>query len=516
MSSRIRWTPFVFVGLCLALSLALGGPASAKDKNTLVIALPIDIPIPDAHKATGLPAIGADAQVGDLLVHQRGSEVIPWLAESWKSDDGGKSLVFKIRDGVKSHDGTTLSAEDVKWSIDRFRQKSIGRSALALVKEVSVLPGNRVKVSTAQPFSPLLRTFSYATITIYSKKAWEAAGSDDAFSRHPVGPGPFKFVEWIPGRHMRLEAFQGYWNGAPKVKHLEIRTILDEASRIAALEAGEVDVIHAFSPIEATRLEKNAELKVYNPPSAGFIRLNLNTHNPPFNDVRVRQAIAYGIDKEAFSKGLFLGTAPVAHSLVPSGALGYTADFDAYRYNPDKAKQLLKEAGVSSLGFTLAYGSGRYLLDSEVVALLQAQLARIGVNVKVQAMEWAQFSAFIRQPPESNKTEMTLTWWRTVNGDPDSAIGVFTKKEMPQRGNNVSLYVSPEFERLYAAQQTETDRDKRLKAIRDLQQVLMRDLPAIPMYNQPQLWASRANVDNFAEVITPLSTLDSLYRVSIR
>jgi peptide/nickel transport system substrate-binding protein len=516
MKFHIGWKPFAIVGACLALTLALGGPASAKDKDTLVIALPIDIPIPDAHKATGLPAIGSDAQVGDLLVLQQGGKVIPWLAESWESADGGKSLIFKIRDGVKSHDGTTVSADDVKWSIDRFRQKSIGRSSLALVKEVSVLPGNRVKVTTAEPFAPLLRTFSYAPITVYSRKAWEAAGSDDAFSRHPVGPGPFKFVEWIPGQHMLLEAFPDYWNGAPKVKRVEIRTILDEASRIAALEAGEVDVIHAFSPVEANRLEKNANLKVYNPPSAGFIRLNLNTHNPPFNDVRVRQAIAYGIDKEAFSKQLFLGTAPVAHSLVPSEALGYTADFDVYKYNPEKAKELLKEAGVPNLSFTFSYGSGRYLLDSEVVALLQAQLARIGVNVKVQSMEWAQFSAFIRQPPEANKTEMILVWWRTVNGDPDSAIGVFTKKEMPKAGNNTTLYVSNEFERLYAAQQTETDPDKRLKDIRDLQQVLMHDLPAIPMYNQPQFWASRANVENFAEVITPLSTPNPLYRVSIR
>jgi peptide/nickel transport system substrate-binding protein len=498
--------------LSMAAALLWFGGALAQT-NELVVALPVDIPIPDTHKATGLPAIGADAQVSDVLVVIQNGEVVPWLAESWEYENGGRTLVFKIREGVKHHNEMPLTAEDVKWSIDRFREKSIGRSALAPVTEVSVVDELHVAVSTAEPFAPLLRTFSYATIGIYSKGAHDEVGDDEAFSRHPVGPGPFVFVEWIPGQRMRLRAFEDYWAGRPQVDILEFRTILDEASRIAALEAGEVDVIHAFSPTELERLEGNSEIAIYNPPSAGFIRLNMNTQRPPFDDPRVRQAVAYAINRVEIAEGLFLGQAPLAKSLVPSEAVGYTDEFDVYDYDPDRSRELLREAGVSNLSFELAFGSGRYLLDSEVATLVQAQLAQAGIRVNIVPMEWAQFSEYIRQPVDESKTNMTLTWWRTVNGDPDSAIGIFTQREVPPAGNNVPYYVSEEFERLYQAQQVETDDQERLGQIRELQRVLMEDLPAIPMYNQPQLWAARANVVGFQEAITPLSTMQPLHQV---
>jgi peptide/nickel transport system substrate-binding protein len=275
--------------LVVALSalLLLGAPQGAQSK-TLVVGMPFDQPIPDAHKATGLPAIGAAAQVGDLLVLLRGSTVVPWLAESWQSADGGRSLIFKIRAGVQAHDGSSITATDVKWSIERFRKFSIGRSALAPVTDVTVVDPYHVKVSTKAPFAPLLRTFAYSPITVYSKTAYDKAADDDAFSRHPVGPGPFQFVEWIPGQRMVLKAFPRYWAGAPKVDGIEFRTILDEASRIAALEAGEVDVIHAFGPVEAARLQKASGIDVYNPPSAGFIRLNMNTPRWPMPSTGTR------------------------------------------------------------------------------------------------------------------------------------------------------------------------------------------------------------------------------------
>src|SRR5690606_10121058 len=248
--------------------------------------------------------------------------------------------------------------------------------------------------------------------------------------------------------------FEDYWAGAPAIQTVEFRVILDEAARVAALEAGEVDAIHAFAPIEAERLATNPEINVINPPSAGFIRFIMNTQRPPFDDPRVRRAMAHAIDREAIDEAIFLGTAPVAHSLVPAGTFGYTEEFDTYDYDPERARELLAEAGVPDLSFELAYGAGRYLLDSAVVTTVPAQ-----------------FAEYIRQPPAESQTQMNLTWWRSVNGDPDSAIGVFTAAEMPPAGNNPTYYESEEFERLYAAQQTEPDPDARRELLRDLQRV---------------------------------------------
>lgn len=509
---RTLGTALVLLVLALALCAA---PTLAADDNTLVIALPFDVPIPDVHKASGLPVLGMLAQIAEVLLVEKDGEIIPWLAESWEFSDGGRSLIFKIRDGVKAHDGSSITAEDVVWSINRFREKSIGRSALQAVTEVSVLSGNRVKVSTEEPFSPLLRTFTYPLISVYSKTAYDAVGDDEAFSRRPIGAGPYKFVEWVPGDRLVLEAFEDHWAGRPEIDRIVVRVITDEAARIAALEAGEVDVIHAFSPIEAERLKANPNIRFYNPPSAGFIRLNMNTQKPPFNDVRVRRAIAHAIDREMIAEALFLGLAPVAHSLAPSEAWGYTPEFDVYDYNPQKARELLREAGVENLRFSLAYGAGRYLMDRELTEIVQAQLADIGVTVEIQAMEWAHFSQFHRQPPETSTVEMALTWWRTVNADVDSALGIFTRAEMPPAGNNVPMYDSDEFEALYWAQQRETDEARRLEIIREMQAVLMRDLPAIPMYNQPQFWATTARVEGFEDAISPLSAPRPLNRVRL-
>lgn len=482
-----------------------------RPKDTLTIALPFDIPTPDTHLATGLPAIGVAAQISDVLVVEQNGEVRPWLAESWQSEDGGPSLVFKIRDNVRMHDGNTLTAEDVVFSIERFRKVAIGRSALAPVVRVAALPGNRVRVTTEAPFAPLLRTFTYTSIGIYSRQAIEKAGDD--FPKRPLGPGPYKFVEFIPGNRLVLEAFDDYWAGRPKIRRVIVRPIVDDGARVAALEAGDVDVIHAFSPLDAQRLQANPSLQVFNPPSAGFIRLNMNTQRPPFKDVRVRWAVAYGIDRDEIVRNIFRGLAEIAHSIVPNNAFGYTPEYDVYRYDPERARRLLREAGVPDLTFTLSYGAGRYLMDKEVVEAVQAQLRRVGVTVKIQATEWAQFSEMIRQPLEKNTTEMTLTWWRTINGDADSAIGIFTRAEWPPQGNNVPFYYSEAFERLYKAQQVEADPDRRRELLRQLQQVAMQDLPVIPMYNQPQYWAARRGVKGFGEKITPLSTLLPLYDV---
>jgi peptide/nickel transport system substrate-binding protein len=504
------------VVLVTALTI-LANPTLGQSKDTLTIALPIEVPSADTHLAIGLPAIGMVAQISDTLVvlDERG-RVKPWLAESWTQEDAGRSLVFKIRENVKMHDGRTLTADDVAFSLDRFRKIAIGRSSLAPVEGVSVLPGNRVRVTTKAPFAPLLLTFTYQSVGIFSKAAIERAGDDQEFAKHPIGPGPYKFTRLVRGDRMELEAFDQYWAGRPKIRRVIVRYVPDISARVAALESGDVDVIHDFTPQDAERIKKDPNLVFINPPSSGFIRFNMNTQRPPFNDVRVRHAMAYAIDREAIVKQIFAGLARVAHSPVPANAMGAVDTYDIYRYNPERAKALLQEAGMPSLTFNFYYGAGRYLMDKEVVEAVQAQLAKIGVTMRINQMEWGQYSAMLRLPLERNPTQMSFTWWRTVNADADSAIGIFTRADLPPRGNNVPFYISEEFERLYAAQQTEPDQEKRRAIIRQLQQVIMNDLPVIPMYQQPIFWATRKNVQGYSRHVTSLSTTWPLYDVEIK
>ena len=492
-------------------------PADAAAVDVLTIALPIEVFSADTHVVTGLPAIGMTGQISDtLVVFDAQGQVKPWLAESWTQEDGGRSLVLKIRDNVQMHDGRTLSADDVKFSVDRFRTIALGRSSLAAVESVTVMPGNRVRVTTKAPFAPLLRTFTYQSIGIYSKAAYDKAGSDQEFSKHPIGPGDYRFVQLVRGDRMEMEAFPQYWAGAPKIRRLVVRYIPDESARVAALQAGDVQVINDFTPQDAQLIQRDSRLVLIDPPSAGFIRFDMNTQKPPFQDVRVRHAMAYAIDRGSIVKEFFSGLAQVSHSLVPSNAFGYVDLYDVYRYDPAKAKQLLAEAGVPNLTFTMSYGAGRYLMDKEVVEAVQAQLAQVGVTMRINQMEWGQYSAMMKLPLDRTPNQMSFTWWRTVNGDCDSAVGIYARSDLPPVGNNVPFYVSDAFEKAYADQQSETDPEKRRAIIRRLQQILMNDLPALPMYQQPILWATRKNIEGFAQKVTPLSTVWPLYDVAIR
>lgn len=494
--------------------MALTGSASAATaKDSLVVGLGTNIATPDNHKLTGLPAIGAASEAGDFLVlMDANSNVKPWLATSWESADGGKSLILTLRTNVKMHDGNILKAEDVRYSIERFRKYAIGRAALNMVTAVTVLDDRRVKLTTQAPFSPLLRTLAYPGLSMYSKAAIEKAG-DDNFRNHIAGPGPYRVTEFKAGDKMVMTAFDDYWAGKPILKTITFRMMPEMSARILALESGDVDLIDAISPQETDRLAKNSKLQIVNPPSAGFVRIYMNMQKGPLTDKRLRQAITYAIDREAIVKNLFKGQAEVARSLAPPGVFGYTGEYDVYTYNPAKAKELLKQAGVSNLKFTLLHSPGRYLLSTEVVEAIKANLAAVGIDMTIENMEWGAFSSATSTKLEDTRMQASLFWWRSINGDADSAIADFATKFFPP-GNNTAFFSNAQYDKLYAQEQGEADQAKREQQLKEMQKILMDEMPAVPLYRQPNLWVASANLTNFA--ISPLSCLQPLHKANFK
>ncbi|MFC2023646.1 ABC transporter substrate-binding protein [Chloroflexota bacterium] len=485
-------------------------PAPTRDE--LVIALGTNVSTPDNHKGTGLPALGASSQIGDVLVRlDEEGDVVPWLIESWEWTNDNKSLVLTVRDNVKMHDGNTMTAEDIRYSIERFRELAVGKAALNMVTEVTADDDRHVTLTTAAPFPPLLRTLAYTPLTMYSKAVAEEWGVDD-FGPHAVGPGPYKLAEFKPGDQMVLEAFEDYWAGEPKIKRVVVRMMPEMSARILALEAGDVHLIDAVAPQEAARLEEVDGLTIINPPSAGLIRMYINTQKGPLTDKRVRQAIAYAIDREAIVKNLFLGLGEVGHSLAPSGTFGYTDEYDVYQYNPDKAKELLKEAGAEDLTFTLLHSPGRYLLSTEVVEAIKAQLDLVGIDMKIQDVEWGTLRDMTKSVTlEESEMEATFFWWRSINGDADSAIADFASQYWPPNGNNTPFFKNDEYDRLYAAEQVETDVAKREQQLKDMQAILMDELPGVVLYRQPNIWAAADDLDGIN--INALSCLQPMHEV---
>jgi len=489
--------------------------AAASTKDTLVIGFPTDITTLDVHKATGLHIIGFDDQIADVLVRlDASSKVQPWLAESWEWQDGNKTLVLKIRDNVKMHDGNVLTAEDVRYSIERFRKYSVGKAAIEMVKSIEAVEGNKVKLTMDAPFSPLLPSLAYNTIGIYSKAAIEKVG-DDEFFKAPVGPGPYKFQDQKKGESVTLTAFDDYWAGKPKIKTVIVRNLPEMGSRVLALESGDVDLIFNVAPQYAQRLGQNAELTVLTPPSARLDRFAFNVTKPPFDNKLLRQAVAYAIDREAIVKSVFLGMAKVSHSPGPEGAFGYTGEYDVYQYNPAKAKELLAQAGQpNGFSFRFHFSPGRYLLDQNVVEAAKAQLNQVGIRMEILNLEWGAFSDVISKPVEENETQALFYGWRSINGDVDSAISDNHSRFFRPKGNNQSFWKNETFDRLLEQEQAEPDDQRRAELLKQMQQVLMEELPFIPLYNEPQIWAAKKNLEGVG--ITPLTCLEPLHTAYFR
>ncbi len=510
----------LFALILILSSLAVAGCAKKGGeparKDTLIIALGTNISTPDNHYATGLPAIGANSEIGDVLFRlDANGNPIPWLAKSYEWSADKKTLTLTIRDNVKMQDGKTMTSEDVRYSLDRFVKYSIGKAALSMVTEIKAPDATHVTLTMKAPFDPLVRTLAYTTITIYSKASIDGKSKEEIASKNsPIaGPGPYKLVEFDPGDKMVLDAFPNYWAGKPQFKRVIFRMMPEMSSRIMALESGDVDLIDAISPQEADRLAKNSKLQVLNPPAAGIVRVYLNTQKGPLADKKVRQALYYAIDRESIVKNIFLGKAEVAHSFAPSGTFGYTGDYDVYKYDPEKAKQMLKDAGVTNLKFTVLHSPGRYILSQEVLEAMKADFAKIGVDMTIQNMEWGAFSAAIKLPLKDTKMEATLNWWRSVNGDADNAIADYASKYWPP-GNNTPFFKNDQYDKLFDQEQSEVDTAKRGAELKEMQKILMDEVPAWVLYRQPNLWAARSDLQGVE--ISALSCLQPLYKASLK
>jgi peptide/nickel transport system substrate-binding protein len=495
--------------LLAALLLAWAAPAMA-GKDTLVIGMPTDVPIFDTHKATGLHNGSVLNQVSENLVRLGPkSEVVPWLIESWEQSKDGKTWTVHLRKGVKFTDGTPLTAEAVKLNVERFLKFSIGKASLAILDSMEVVSDTTLKMTTKAPYAPFMHTLGYVWIVVYSPAQLKKLGDDQLFT-HPIGSGPFRFVHHKRGQEVRLEANDDYWGGKPKLHTIISRPYPDVSSRMLALESGDVDLIMHVPPQEAVRLEKNPNLTVYHPDSARVVWIYLNTQKPPFTDKRVRQALYYAIDREAIVKNIFAGKAKLLHSPGPIGTVGYTQKYDHYAYNPDKARQLLKEAGQPNLAFTVHHTTGRYLLSGQVLEAIQGYLKQVGVTMKVADVEWGTLSQMGAQPVDKSPLQAVLFGWRSVNGDIDSAIQDFGSRFWRPKGNNVSFYKNEEFDRLLDFEQSTLDGKKRLEALARMQELLMDDAPAIFLYGEPQIWAAKKTLKGLE--FSPLEALGPLHK----
>lgn len=487
-----------FLGSFVLAALASTAPALAQ-KDTLVVGV--------ANFTDSIsPAGGAYFTLSlsyqtwePLVARDPDDKLEPALAERWEAITP-THWRFHLRKGVKWHDGTPFTATDVKYTIDYvIDPKSIyaRKSRIAGVVSAEILDDHTVDIRTTNPAPLMLR--GLADIAIEQKAYSERVGIKEAQAK-PVGTGPWKYVEWVAGDHYDLVANPDYWGGPPAMKKLRIRAIPEGATRVASLVAGETHIIEEVPVDLLPTVEKRRNLKIDAVESSVSLVLSFDTRKPPFNDVRVRQALDYAIDKKTLLQQMLGGYGSVLDGqLVTRSTFGHNPNLASRPFDRAKAKALLAEAGYAK-GFDNKINtlSGRYLSDVDIANAAAGMMTEVGVRTNVSIVEggvWSQLDRAMEQGP------MYQVGWFSV-GDADFNTVWYTD------GSKRNYWSNAEFNRLWAEGRSTMDEAARLKIYRRMMEIMHEETPSIFLFGLPRISGRQANVEGWRPA------RDSLLRVN--
>jgi len=418
-------------------------------------------------------------------------EIVPELARAWKIEPNGKVITFQLQPGVRFHDGAACDAAAVKWNFDFIldpantspMQKLIG----PFVEGVDTAGPAAVVFRLRQPYPGLLAALAERPGFMVSPAAWQKYGKD--LGRHPVGTGPFEFVEWVSDDHVSLRRFAGYWDqGKPYLDGIVYRIIPDPAVRGTMVRTGELDAASSPDPKDIPGLTGAQDVKVITEnPSGHWWATQWRVDRPPFNNKALRQAIAYGVDREEFVKVMLGGRGTVAKGPTPSNVWWYNDSTKGYGYDPAKAKSLLAEAGHPG-GFSAEFATDNNPLGLQFAELLQQQLRKINVNITINPVNPAD----IYQQTLAAKLNWVRTDW-TLRGDPDGLLRILF-----YTGNFANSTGYSGVDRLLRDASSTYDRAIRKKVYGEIEQRVIDDAPYVWLFYVPEYEPMRTPVQNFA------------------
>ncbi len=485
------------------LSSWLAAPLeSASDKpkrgGTLTVAIRKDL----THMNPLVGTRSTDQSIRDLIFEPLlGSDMKgntqPNLAENWEVSSDGKVYTFRLRKGVKFHNGKEMTSEDAKFAMDYSMEPkngAYGFSNLVNVERVEA-PDKYILKVTLKKASPafLSSLTNIQSFSVIPKGSLQ--GGIEKPALFPAGTGPFKFVEWKPQQQIVFERFDDYWGQKAYVDKLVLRPISSAVVRFTALRAGDVDIAED-TPREWAKQIVDGKVKGIQYAAAvhaGLRLVRFNVAAPPFDNKKLRQAAAYAIDKKETLSGAYYGFGEVSDQRYPKGHAWYIEGLPTYNYNPDKAKALLKEAGYAGQPVEILTETSE-VTETET-AILQAQLKRVGMNVKVKILEPGSYTAAARRgefeirPGGGN-----------FEDDPSITYGpqLGCEQDLKKRANNLSGYCDKEMEVLLQRAESELNVEKRRGLFRQIMAKMLEDIPELYMGFVPRFFTMRDQVKNFS------------------
>jgi peptide/nickel transport system substrate-binding protein len=419
-------------------------------------------------------------------------KIVPQLATSYEWAADNRSVMLKLRPGVKFHDGEPFNAEAVRFNIERHlsTQGSFRKSEIGDIKSVDVVNDTTVRLNLGQPLVPLLAALTDRAGMMVSPKAAKELG--DRFGTRPVCAGPFKFVERVAQGKIVLQRFADYWDkGNVHLDRVEFVPITDSTARLASLRSGDLQMIERVSPTDLAQIRGDSKLKVVGVPELGFQVIRLNVANGPKSkalaDVRVRQAIDLAIDRAALVKAVFNDEYIAGNQFVSPSSAFYNKSLPVKPRDVARAKQLLREAGQPNPSFTLILPPERD--RQEAAQVIQAMLAEAGITMALQSQE----NVTMLEAGKRGDFEAYFTFW---SGRPDPDGNIFTHYAC-KGAQNDSHYCNAEFDALVTKARQVADQAQRKQLYDKATEFLLRDVPALHLWHRRVFTGFNARVQGF-------------------
>jgi peptide/nickel transport system substrate-binding protein len=516
----VRWRASLVLAALVPACAGTSAPAPVAATDRLVVARSTDAVSLDPARASDIESLEVAEQVyGRLVRFAPGRlEPEPDLATSWTVSEDGTVWTFELRPHVFFHDGTPVDADAVVFSFERqilpdhpaHEPDFVWTRAFHNIRHVRAVGPLRVQFDIDRPYAPFLANLAMGPAAIVSPTAVQRWGS--SFGRHPVGAGPYRFVEWIPGDRITLERNPSYWDQPAKTRYLVLLNMPDSRQRLQAVESGAADIIQQLAPDELPLVQLHPDLRMAVAPAALVSYLAMNTQRRPLNDPRIRRAIAHAIRREALVKLVYQGLGIPAIGPLPPNVWGARSDVVAYPYDPERARRLLAEAGwhgdkVTPLKLYAPSAPSQYMPSPErVAAIIKSSLAEVGIPVEIILSDPGEHQRALWQ----GEHDLALHGWFNDNGDPDNFLYTLLDSDNTtgSRPSNIAFYSNGWFHDVIGVAQRTTDRTERERLYSQAQAILATDVPWVPLAHSKVVFAERANVQGL--VVQPSAM--GLYR----
>lgn len=449
-----------------------------KVKEELIIAQDGESKSLDIHQGNDGFSLRANRLIYSRLVEaDENMQIHPGLAESWQQLDD-KTMQFKLRKGIKFHNGDDFTAEDVKFSFERMMKSPRIAFVLPPIERIDVVDDYTVNIVTKTPFGPLLAHLSHPALGMVSKKL--LTENPEALKEKPIGTGSYKFKEWIYGDKLVLEKNEDFYDKNERgLKYIIFKNVVEASNRAIGLETGEIDIATPISSVDEENIKNNPKLQLLTKPSISYTYIGMNMTKAPLNDIRVRKAINYAIDKQAIIDVILNGNGKIATSPIAPGVFGFTDKTKNYEYNVEKAKELMKEAGYEN-GFTTSILVFSGEANTQTAEIVQAYLKEIGIDLKIEIVEVSAYWDMT----ERGVHNLFLGSWGVVTGDADYGLYAMYHSSAKGGAGNRDFYENEKVDELLDKAKTEIDPETRKKLYEEAQILIVNDAPDVMLYNR--------------------------------